>query len=285
MPSVEQDNTPPTKRSGGLSGRVVVFATLSLFVIIPVIAVLISPMLAGNSGPMQLDYDQRADWFMLPVKARPLKYSKFVAAETGKQYKKTDLTIDPDVERVLQRCAGLAQGEDFLSTTDARDELLALAEEEANGFYPPYLLATWYAANADADAHDRWIRIAFDRAGGAIAQRLIDSRGKPVAGYTLPPVAIGYDRVTKGKLDATLVLIYPRPTSEANGFVYLPTYRSVYRLTDPALPLGVDPGLHPRLLTLLPQPSDGTDPNWFSVPDGAVGRLDDAVVSPNGPQK
>ena len=64
----------------------------------------------------------------------------------------------------------------------------------------------------------------------------------------------------------------------ANGNVYLPTYRSVYRFTDPALPLGVDPGLHPTLLTLLPQQSKGTDPNWFSVPDGAVGRLDDAVV-------
>jgi len=84
---------------------------------------------------------------------------------------------------------------------------------------------------------------------------------------------------TEGKRDATLVLIYPRPTSQANGYVYLPVYRSVYRLTDPALPLGVDPGLHPTKLTLLPQESNGTDPNWFAVPDGAVGRLEDADIT------
>ena len=60
--------------------------------------------------------------------------------------------------------------------------------------------------------------------------------------------------------------------------MYLPVYRSVYRLTDPALPIGINPGLHPTLLTLLPQESNGTDPNWFAVPDGAVGRLSDGVV-------
>ena len=70
-----------------------------------------------------------------------------------------------------------------------------------------------------------------------------------VTGHEAPFLAIGYDRVTDGKLDATLVLIYPRPTTEDSGFIYLPTYRSVYRLTDAALPLGVDPGLHPTQLT------------------------------------
>ena len=54
--------------------------------------------------------------------------------------------------------------------------------------------------------------------------------------------------------------------------------RSIYRLTDPDAPLGVDPGVHPTRLTLLPQPATGREPNWFAVPDGAVGRFEDAVV-------
>lgn len=252
--------------------------TLSLFLLVPTITYFSYKATQATPPRTQLEYDNRANWFMMQVKSRPLKYSKFVAAETGKQYKKTDLVIDPDVEAVLQRCARLAQADDFFENEEARDQLIAYSQDEANGFYPPYLLAAWLAENEAPQEHDDWMRIAFSRAGGALAQRLIDDKGQPVAGLQLPPVAIGYDRVTDGKLDATLVLIYPRPTTEDSGFVYLPTYRSVYRLTDAALPLGVDPGLHPTQLTLLPQPSNGTDPNWFSAPDGAVGRLQDAVV-------
>lgn len=270
---------PTEHQHATLSGRWLVVLTLSLFLLVPTITYFVWSMTQATPPRTQLDYDERADWFMMQVKSRPLKYSKFVEGETGKKYKKTDLVIDPDVEAVLQQCARLAQADDFFDNSKTRDLLVTLSANEQNGFYPAYLLAAWHLANKDIAEHDRWIRVAFDRVGGAIAQRLVDADGQPVAGYALPPVAIGYDRVTDGEIDTTLVLIYPRPTSEANGFVYLPTYRSVYRLADPSLPLGVDPGMHPIQLTLLPQPALGRDqPNWFAVPDGAVGRLDDAVV-------
>ncbi|MEM9108530.1 MAG: hypothetical protein AAGC72_00735 [Planctomycetota bacterium] len=273
-------NPPPQAehQHATLSGRWLVALTMSLFLLVPTITYFSWKATQGTPQRAALDYDQRGGWFMQPVISRPLKYSKFVAAETGKQYKRTDLIIDPDVEAVLQRCAAMAQSPDFFDRTDSYSALLILSGDEANGFYPPYLLAAWYLNSGDTESHDRWMRVAFERADTAVAQKLIDDKGNPVAGYELPPVAIGYDRVTGGKLDATLVLIYPRPTSHDNGFVYLPVYRSAYRFADPALPLGVDPGLHPTLLTLLPQPSNGTDPNWFAVPDGAVGRLDDAVI-------
>lgn len=262
-----------------LSGRWLVAMTLSLFLLVPTIAYFSWKATQGTPQRAELDYDQRESWFMQPVKSRPLKYSKFVAAETGKEYKKTDLNIDPDVEAVLQKCAAMAKSPEFFEKDESRDVLEVFTKDEANGFYPPYLLAAWYKANDEMGGYEDNMRIAFERADTAIAQKLIDNQDQPVPGYALPPVAIGYDRVIEGKLNATLVLIYPRPTSEDNGFVYLPVYRSAYRLADPALPLGVDPGLHPTLLTLLPQESNGTDPNWFAVPDGAVGRLDDADVT------
>ncbi|MEO0477363.1 MAG: hypothetical protein AAF085_15555 [Planctomycetota bacterium] len=260
-----------------LSGRWLVAMTLSLFLLVPTIAYFSWKATQGTPQRVELDYDQREGWFMQPVKSRPLKYSKFVAAETGKEYKKTDLNIDPDVEAVLQKCAAIAKTPDFFESAELRDTLIPYAKDEANGFYPPYLLASWYQVNDNPGEHERWMRIAFGRADTAIAQKLMDDKRQPVISYALPPVAIGYDRVIEGKLNATLVLIYPRPISEDNGFVYLPVYRSAYRFADPALPLGVDPGLHPTLLTLLPQESNGSDPNWFAVPDGAVGRLDDAM--------
>jgi hypothetical protein len=267
----------PEHRHATLSGRWLVALTMSLFLLVPTITYFSYHATQGTPQRAELDYDHRERWFMQPVKSRPLKYSKFVAAETGKQYKRTDLQIDPDVEAMLQRCAAMAKSPDFFSSDATREVLNELSQDEANGFYPPYLLAAWHLERGDREAHDRWMRVAFQRADTAIAQKLVDAKGEAVAGFALPSVAIGYDRVIEGKLDATLVLIYPRPTSEANGFVYLPVFRSAYRLADATLPLGVDPGLHPTKLTLLPQESNGTDPNWFAVPDGAVGRLEDAT--------
>lgn len=252
---------------------------MSLFLLVPTITYFSWKATQATPPRVELIFEDHEQWFMQPVKSRPLKYSKFVAAETGKQYKKTDLIIDPDVEAVLQQCSAMAQSPDFFETIEVRNRLQMFAEDESNGFYPAYLLASWQLQSGDKDQHDQWMRIAFNRTDTAIAQRLVDEKGQPAADYQLPPVAIGYDRVIDGKLNATLVFIYPRPTSQANGFVYLPTYRSIYRLTDPALPLGVDPGFHPTQLTLLPQANGGSDPNWFSVPDGAVGRLDDAVIT------
>ena len=63
------------------------------------------------------------------------------------------------------------------------------------------------------------------------------------------------------------MLVYPRPTSDAQGQITLPTFESLYRLTDPALPPGVEPPLHPRALTLLPQaPLIETSPTGFHRP-------------------
>lgn len=278
---------PQTNPSDGLlarrplPGRWLVLMTLSLFLVVPAITYLTWQLTQGEPNRIKLSYDDRATWFMQPVRPRPLEYDKFVAGETGRQYRKTDLKIEPEIERMIQRCVVLAQADDFFTSMQQRDELLGIAKAEANGFYPAYLVASWYRENGDAEQAQAWSRVAFDRAGGALAQRLIDKDQSAVAEYRIPPVAIGFDRVTDGERDATLVLVYPAPRTETNGFIYLPTYRSSYRLTDPTLPLGVDPGIHPTRLTLMPQPVSavGSKPNWFSAPDGAVGRFEDAVVT------
>ena len=278
MSSEANDNPLPPQARRGIRGRYAVLATLSLFIIIPAISIPVGLMLTGGARTLELDYNERASWFMMPVKPRPLEYDKFVAGETGRQYRRTDLILAAEVEQVLQACVRLAQSEDFFASADTRDQLADYAADEANGFYPAYLLASWYQFNGDDAAFLRWISLAYDRAQGALAQRLIDKQGEPVGGYRVGPVAIGYDRVIDGQRNATLVLVYPAPISEDTGYVYLPTYRSIYRLTDPALPAGVDPGIHPIRLTFLPQPAQGEQPNWFAVPDGAVGQLPDAVI-------
>ncbi len=263
----------------GLPGKWMVAITMSLFLLVPAITYLSWKLTQGEPQRVSLDYSDRENWFMQPVTPRPLKYSTFVAAETGKTYKKTDLMLEPSVEQKLHQCARLAQDPAFAQNNKALDTLGRYASDPTNGFYPAYLLAEWHRMNANAALHAQWMQTAYERAGGALIQRLIDEEGNPVAGYRLPPVAIGYDRVIDGERDATLVLVYPAPVSDADGYVRLPTFRSVYRLTDAALPAGVDPGVHPIRLTLLPQEALGPEPNWFAVPDGAVGRFEDAVIT------
>lgn len=267
-----------TRPHTSISGRWLVAFTLSLLLIVPAVTYLTWSMTKGDPARVSLDYAERSHWFMQPVKPRPLQYDKFVAGETGKQYKKTDLHIAPAVEQRLHTCAQLARSETFFKDAPAREQLEILSADPANGFYPAYLLASWYEVNGDLAKRDQWMQIAYQRAGGALAQRMVDAKHRTLAGYRLPPVAIGYDRVTDGKRDASLVLIYPAPISDSAGMVYLPTYRSVYRLTDPGLQVGEDATLHPIQITLLPQPPLGKQPNWFAVPDGAVGQLPDAVI-------
>lgn len=261
-----------------MRGRYAVFITLSLFILVPAVSVGIGLSLSSTQHRVKLDYDSRSDWFMQAVKSRPLKYSTFVASETGKEYKKTDLTLDPQVERTVLQCVGLARDTASFDNQTTRDQLEPIASDPAFGFYPAYLLAVWHQRNGNPSEQHTWMQAAYDRAGGAIAQRLVVKGGGPAAGVQLPPVAIGFDRVIDGERDWTLVLHYPLLPSDADGFIYLPTYRSVYRLVDPALPTGADATLHPSTLTFLPQEPDGPDPHWFAVPDGAVGQLPDALI-------
>lgn len=274
-----QPATSPADRPGGVRGIWLVAATLSLFIFVPAITIGVWMLLKDDGvGQTPLVWSERSQWFMQDARPRPLEYDKFVQGETGKKYKKTNLVLTAADEAMLQRLTALARREDFFDATTVRDQLEAAASEYPGQWYPPYLLASWYQVNGDQAAYERWMAEAFSRTSAAIVQRLIDAEGNAVANDRLPPVAVGFDRVIDGKRNATLALVYPAPVSDAEGYVYLPTWPTIYRLTDPQAPPGVEPPWHPRGLTLLPQPIDGSVPNWFSVPPPGIARLPDAVV-------
>lgn len=290
MSELPNDTQPPAEpparaagtnpeRPGGVRGIWLVLATLSLFIIVPALTIG-AWMLLKDDGvkPQPLSWTERGQWFMQNARPRPLKYDPFVQAETGREYKKTNLALSPTDEQMLHRLTTLAQRADFFELAANRDLLEAASAEHPDQWYPPYLLASWHAANGDASAYQHWMAEAFGRTSAAIVQRLVDRQGAAVAGYRLPPVAVGFDRVVNGELNATLKLVYPAPISDENGFVYLPTWPTIYRLADPDTPPGVESTLHPTRLTLLPQPIDGTEPNWFSVPPPGIAKLPDAVV-------
>ncbi|XAL99108.1 hypothetical protein OT109_16190 [Phycisphaeraceae bacterium D3-23] len=276
------DPSPPTQdpsreRPGGINGLWFIAITLSLFLVVPAIVIGVLQFAPGPAPPEPLDYAQRAAWPAQELRSRSLEYDMFVAAETGKRYRKAHFPLSDSDEAMLHQAAWLAQQDDFFTNESNYEKLVEWADRHETQFYPPYLLAQWLLANDRAEDAGPWRTLAFERATGAIVQHLQYADGSPAADHTLPGVAIAFDRVIDGQLDTTLRLIYPAPTADDEGNLYLPTFESVYRLADPALPQGAQPGIYPRDLTLLPQTRTRQTPNWFSAPS-RVGRLPSATV-------
>ncbi|MEM9416402.1 MAG: hypothetical protein AAGA29_13140 [Planctomycetota bacterium] len=267
----------PSDRPGGVNGMWFVAITLSLFIVVPAIVIGVLQLVPKPAPPEPLSYADRAAWPAQELRSRPLEYDMFVAAETGKKYRKANFPLSDSDEAMLHQAVWLAQQDDFFTNENYYDSLLEWAEHYDTQFYPPYLVAEWLRVNDRADEAEPWRILAFERATGAIVQHIQYEDGTPAAEHSIPGVAIAYDRVIDGELDTTLRLIYPAPTTDDQGDLYLPTFQSVYRLTDPATPLGAQTASYPRYLTLLPQTATRQTPNWFSAPS-RVGRLPDAVV-------
>jgi len=279
LTDIAPPTTPKHDRPGGVSGLWFIGITLSLFIIVPTIVITVSKLASKPKERPPLVYAERSDWQPQELRPRELAYDMFVAAETGRQYRKANFPLDDADEAMLHQAVHLVQQDGFFTDDTALPKLTAWADDHPTQFYPAYLAAEWLRVNGRADEAAAWRDTAFRRASGAILQQLQHEDGQPAAGITIPPVAIAYDRVIDGQLNTTLLLVYPAPTADALGRVYLPTFESIYRLTDPTLPPGAETGSYPRELTLLPQDRFRQTPNWFSAPH-RVGQLPDATVEP-----
>ena len=276
-PSQPYNKAQDDERPGRVNGNWFIGITLSLFIVVPAVVIGVTWLTGPPPQRPPLVYAERETWQPQEVRARQLEYNMFVAAETGRRYRKANFPLELDDEAMLHRAVQLVQRDDFFQSESASVKLTAWAEQYPAQFYPAYLLAEWMRVNGRAQEATQWRDTAFRRASGALLQQLTGEDGAPAAGHTLAPVAIAYDRVIDQRLDATLMLVYPRPTADAQGRVYLPTFESVYRLTDPTLPPGAASATYPPALTLLPQTPTRQTPHWFSAPH-RVGRLPNAVV-------
>ncbi len=279
MTDADPQPEPGRDRPGGINGLWFIAITLSLFIIVPAVVIGTSKLASRPQERPPLVYAERDTWQPQELRPRELAYDMFVAAETGRQYRRANFPLDAGDEAMLLNAVRLAQTPDFFESEAVPGRLADWAAQHPAQFYPAYLLGEWYRVNGDAQQAQTWRDTAFRRASGAIVQALNRPDGTPAAGHTLPPVAIAYDRVIDGQLNTTLMLVYPAPTADEHGRVYLPTFESIYRLTDPALPPGADSAVYPRDLTLLPQSLTRQTPNWFSAPH-RVGELPAATIEP-----
>ena len=258
-----------------VKGSWVVAATLSLFLIVPTVTYVVwslvssqfvqhTPETEGAVG--SLHWAERRDWprnqFTL---FKSLERGMMSSARTNETYRDFGFHVGPDTQHDLLQAAALARDEAAFPSDAVRLQLEKLAERQPAAFYPRYLLGLWHQENDEPTEADRYFAEAFELAPAALIRRYTtgDGSGDPAADRTVPTIAIGADQVIDDELDRSVVLVYPYLRTDAEGFVYLPVFKSILRQADPQAP----PGFAPV----------DAKPRWFTF-YGNVGRLSDAAL-------
>ena len=258
-----------------VKGPWVVAATLSLFVIVPtvtyVVWALVSPTFEERAAESEnaigsLRWAERDEWprnqFTL---FKSLERGMMSSARTNETYRDFGFHVEPEAQRVLLEAAALAREEATFPDEATQADLQRLVEERPELFYPRYLLGLWHQHHGQASEADRLFAEAFERAPAALIRRY--TRGgntdEAATDRAVPTIAVAADQVVDDRLDRSVVLVYPHLRTDAEGFVYLPVYKTILRLADPQ----ARPGFT----------AVEAKPQWFTF-YGNAGRLSDAAA-------
>lgn len=263
--------TRPAERPGlTIKGGWVVAATLSLFLIIPAIVVVIA--LATKSEPVAdqpFDWAERQTWsrtFYTTYKS--LERGMMSSARTNETYKDLGFHIEPDHQLAVMRCTALAKQSPPQFFNDAtRQKLEAEIEALPDLFYAHFLLATWHQGHNDPFTAEKHLERAFAAAPAALMQHYVTPEGPSATSTAVPTLAFAADQIINDQLDRSVVLVFPHLTTDDEGFIYLPVYKAILRAEDPALPPGV-PDLREKY-------------QWFTFV-GRIGRLPDETLPTAG---
>lgn len=272
---------------GRRSGKPLVFATLSLFVVVPAMVYLSRVVLVAiePSSEVVLAWSERSRWPEQPIRASTLRAGPMTAMRTQSEFRKIRFDLPAEAELMLQRAGQIARDPTELDSPEGAAALTALlaewdallVEREARGqrafegearppeshrFYVEYLLGVRASRAGDAKAAGVWFDRAFRNAPAAIVRRYVDAAGQPAAGGAAPVMALALDRVIDGVRDTSLVLWFPSHPLDERGQAYWPAYRMIYREAAP---------------DALPGEVDRADEAWFTFP-GPVGRMPDAAA-------
>lgn len=267
------NTTPEHRERPGhtVKGRSVVAATLSLFLLIPAITVVIA--LAAKTDKAEappLDWDQRANWprtFFTTFKS--LERGMMSNARTNEVYKDLGFHLEPETQLAVIRCATLAkQPREVFAQDASRRQLEDEIEALPDLFYAHFLLATWYQIHDRDTPAETHLRQAFTHAPAALMRHHTpapgsNTNGSDAAHMPVPTLAFAADQIVDDRLDRSVVLVFPHLTTDAEGMIYLPVFKAILRPEDPALPAGVV--------------DQREKYPWFTFV-GRIGRLPDVVL-------
>ncbi|MEQ9453226.1 MAG: hypothetical protein RLN76_01365 [Phycisphaeraceae bacterium] len=280
---------------GGLTtGKVAVLATLSLFVIVPLITIGSYRLMEGSWTPtdqMMRDLEIRADgrpafleklevWHeaAVDVKETTLRRGTVSSARNDQVFKELPFDISAEEEALVRATARIAQ-QPYLEGREVmeadRIALRLLMAEKGEHFYPLMVLAMWeqtpeasIKAQAAIDRGEGYREAFWDlyeRAYERSPSVITLTQGPVARSYppqqSIQPKAFVFDRVRRDVVDSSLVLWYPRaPRIYLFGVAY-PVYKSLFRLRDPRIPVSEADTFDPE-----------RPPAWFVYP-GDVGRM------------
>lgn len=259
-------------KSGLVAGKLVLLVMFASAALVPALVWLtlrwVQADLAIDHPPMS--WAHRASWPSPPIKRTTLEQPRrsYGYHEPKGRWRDSGFQISDGAESDIGRClavAGLADPErDWIHSPNVRRGLEEVAADRPDLFYPPYLLGTWHRRARHEQEADPYYERAFALAPAVLKQRFVGTCGQPLARFKVGTIEIACDRVIDGELDQTLRLVYPDLVTDEQGWVYLPVYHTVLRLSVlPQLPgLAVQYGI------------DG----WFEF-SGRIGALKPAVIT------
>lgn len=252
------------------SGKVLLFATLSLFVIVPALLAVIVPWVKQDleQTPRTLHWSDRRAWEPLPVMPKNLERGMMSAARTDEKYEDYGFRIPAEAELELMELSRLAHGSegfpDFFSE-QARDRIEQGRQtlDDRFDFYPEFLLAKWHERKGEHDRAARLYEQSFAHAEAALIRSYVDPRGDPVEDYEAGEIILGFDQVENDRINTNLRLTYPHLVTDELGRVYLPVFKTIYRID--------------RRGDLTQPPPVRRD--WFTMP-GQIGELQRVTLEP-----
>lgn len=163
----------------------------------------------------------------------------------GAAFRNLPFCLAAEEEAALKECEQLGRSVRFLHNDQAqfdRDEVRARLEailtEHPQLFHADSLLALWHRRRGNKDLAEQHMQQALKKAPVILVQRFQFADGSPLVGSAIREIQIECNRVQKGSLDPSLKLTFFDLTTDADGCVYLPVYRTIYRLYSIAHPEG-----------------------------------------------
>ena len=263
--SEPSDTWTNRERGGFFSGKLIIFLTLSLVIIVPVVTYVVFQIASRDvqAAKRTLRWSNRAQWSGSETTPVSFRRGLMSSARTGKTFQDFDFSLDAATIEALQRCAALARRDrSAFVKPEVRRTLAATIAKHPALFYPQYLLGTWHRLNGEPTEAQWHYRLAFERAGAALIQPYETPAGEYVANEKVGTLAIAIDRVVKDRLIQDVQLVLPHLMTDANGRVYLPLFAGTpYRFADPT-PIATQPRRR----------------GWFTFP-GQVGRAEPKRVT------
>ena len=202
--------------------------------------------------------------------------------------------LEPEEEAAVRDCVEISQrmrsrhnGVVEFTKVESRDDLDAILKKHPECFYAKHLLGTWHRINGDQQRATELINESLQQAPVVLSRRYATGDGKPVGKIDVGTIVIECNRVQNGSLDPSLRLAFVAMVTDADGFINVPVYDTVYRLSSWSHPKGYDAeaksmgwfkskvkvGVLPEVMLWKP----GSKPHNFARSIADVPRLDKAT--------